>query len=237
MGRPQGKEETGVGGSPYFPGSRRGKTRKAVGGQGDLRRSRGQGCSKGHQDRELGDPEKVLEAEESESLAGAMGKKPRRITARSWVGAGQAGRLKEGTRPQGDHWLPSLPEASHPLYTSPHRHSTSQSHPPHIHLQHPRHTRHPSGPVVPLSSLLSGLPCPQPGAKHGSVLWSLCPPYSPVSLSTARSQARVQSLTPLFRETPPRGDTSMSPERSWAQERGQGTLTSLWKTKVTHPAK
>ena len=156
MGRPQGKEETGVGGSPYFPGSRRGKTRKAVGGQGDLRRSRGQGCSKGHQDRELGDPEKVLEAEESESLAGAMGKKPRRITARSWVGAGQAGRLKEGTRPQGDHWLPSLPEASHPLYTSPHRHSTSQSHPP----------------TYTFSTLDTHDTLP--------VLWSLCPPYSPV---------------------------------------------------------
>lgn len=154
-----------------------------------------------------------MEAEESESLAGAMGKKPRRITARSWVGAGQAGRLKEGTRPQGDHWLPSLPEASHPLYTSPHRHSTSQSHPPTYTFSTPD-THH----TLP-------------------VLWSLCPPYSPVSLSTARSQAWVQSLTPLFRETPPRGDTSMSPERSRAQERGQGTLTSLWKTKVTYPAK
>lgn len=89
MGRPQGKEETGVGGSPYFPGSGRGENKEGCGGQGDLRRSGRQGCSKGHQDRELGDPEKVVEAEESESLAGAMGKKPRRITGRSWVGAGR----------------------------------------------------------------------------------------------------------------------------------------------------
>ena len=202
-----------MGGSPYFPGSRRGENKEGCGGHGDLRRFRGQGCSKGHQDRELGDPEKVVEAEESESLAGAMGKKPRRITGRSWVGAGQAGRLKEGTRPQGDHCLPSLPEASHP--------STLR------HTDTPRHTcTHPHTPSAP--------------STHTTPFQSCGPSVLPTlrsSLSTARSQAQVQSLAPLFRETPPRGDTSMSPERSRAQERGQGTLTSLWKTKVTYPAK
>ena len=152
------------------------------------------------------------------------------------LGRGRQGDSRRGRDPRETTGFPPClrPHTpSTPRHTDTARHSRT---PPHTPSAPPTHTTpfRSCGPSA-LPTLRS--PCPQPGAKHGSVLWSLCPPYSPVSLSTARSQAWVQSLTPLFRETPPRGDTSMSPERSRAQERGQGTLTSLWKTKVTYPAK
>ena len=101
--------------------------------------------------------------------------------------------------------------------------------PPFIHYTQYTHTTHAHTPHTPSAP-----------STHTTPFQSCGPSVLPTlrsSLSTARSQAQVQSLAPLFRETPPRGDTSMSPERSRAQERGQGTLTSLWKTKVTYPAK
>lgn len=137
MGRPQGKEETGVGGSPYFPGSGRGENKEGCGGQGDLRRSGREGCSKGHQDRELGDPEKVVEAEESESLAGAMGKKPRRITGRSWVG-GRQGDSRRGRDPRE---TTGFPPCLRPHTPSTLRHTDTARH---IHT-------HPHTPSAPLT--------------------------------------------------------------------------------------
>ena len=127
---------------------------------------------------------------------GAMGKKPRRITGRSWRGAGRE--TPEGTRPQGDPWRPSLPEVSHPLYTSPHRHTTSQSHPPTytFSILDTHHTLRSCGPSA-LPTLLS-------------------------SLSTARGQSHVQRPAPLFPQHHP-GMVPLVPLREvWPRRRGRG---------------